>query len=52
VLATERRAFSDERWHWPELEGVEPLDLELTAMSPDEAAKAFLERYESLTARR
>jgi uncharacterized protein len=52
LLATERRAFSDEAWHWPELEGVEPLDLELTAMSPDEAQRAFLERYEALTARR
>ena len=52
LLATERRAFSDERWHWPELEGVEPLDLELTAMSPDEAQRAFLARYEELDSRR
>ena len=49
---TERRAFSDERWHWPELEGVEPLDLELTAMSPDEAQRAFLARHETLDSRR
>ena len=52
LLATERRAFSDERWNWPELEGVEPLDLELTAMSPDEAQQAFLARYEALDSRR
>jgi hypothetical protein len=52
LLATERTAFSDERWHWPELEGVEPLDLELTAWSPDEAALAFAERYAELDARR
>ena len=52
LLATERRAFSDERWHWPELEGVEPLDLKLTAMSPDEAERAFMARYEALAARR
>jgi 5'-deoxynucleotidase YfbR-like HD superfamily hydrolase len=52
LLATERRAFSDERWHWPELEGVEPLDLELTAMSPDEAQRAFLARHETLDSRR
>jgi uncharacterized protein len=52
LLATERRAFSDEAWHWPELEGVEPLDLELTAWSPDEAARAFAERYAELDARR
>jgi uncharacterized protein len=52
LLATERRAFSAETWHWPELEGVEPLDLELTALSPDEAAAAFARRYAELDARR
>src|ERR1044071_4781738 len=46
LLATERRAFSAETWHWPELEGVEPLDLELTAWSPYEADRAFMEWYE------
>jgi 5'-deoxynucleotidase YfbR-like HD superfamily hydrolase len=52
LLATERRAFSAESWHWPELEGVEPLDFELTAWSPDDAARAFAERYAELDARR
>jgi 5'-deoxynucleotidase YfbR-like HD superfamily hydrolase len=52
LLATERRAFSDEAWHWPELDGVEPLDLELTARPPDEAARAFAERFAELDARR
>jgi hypothetical protein len=52
LLATERRAFSAETWHWPELEGVEPLDLELTAWPPDEAAQAFARRYADLDARR
>ena len=52
LLATERRAFSAETWHWPELEGVEPLDLELSAWSPDEAARAFAERYAELDGRR
>jgi uncharacterized protein len=52
LLATERRAFSEETWHWPELEGVEALDLELDAWPPDEAARAFAERYEELVARR
>jgi 5'-deoxynucleotidase YfbR-like HD superfamily hydrolase len=52
LLATERRAFSAETWHWPELEGVEPLDLELTAWPPDEAARAFAARYAELDARR
>ncbi len=52
LLATERRAFSAETWHWPELEGVEPLDMELTAWPPDEAARAFARRYAELDARR
>ena len=52
LLATERRAFSAEVWHWPELEDVEPLDLELTAWSPDVAADEFAKRYAELEARR
>jgi hypothetical protein len=52
LLATERRAFSAETWHWPELQGVEPLALELRAWSPDEAAEAFTRRYAELDARR
>ena len=52
LLATERRAFSAEAWHWPELEDVEPLDLELTAWSPDKAADEFANRYAELVARR
>jgi 5'-deoxynucleotidase YfbR-like HD superfamily hydrolase len=52
LLATERRAFSSETWHWPELEGVEPLDLQLQAWPPDEAARVFLERFNELQGRR
>jgi hypothetical protein len=52
LLATERRAFSAETWHWPELEGVEPLDLELSAWSPGQAADEFAARYAELEARR
>jgi hypothetical protein len=52
LLATERLAFSAERWHWPELAGVEPLGLELVAWSPDEAADAFIRRFEELDSRR
>jgi uncharacterized protein len=52
LLATERRALSTEDWHWPELEGVEPLDLTLTAWSPDEAAARFQARYDELNAAR
>ena len=52
LLATERRAFSDETWHWPELEGVAPLELALVAWSPDDACAAFSRRYADLDARR
>jgi 5'-nucleotidase len=52
LLAAERRAFSAEQWPWPELAGVEPLEVELRAWSPDEAAAAFLRRYAELDARR
>jgi 5'-deoxynucleotidase YfbR-like HD superfamily hydrolase len=52
LLATERRAFSAEVWHWPELEDVEPLDLELEPWSPDQAADEFAKRYAELEARR
>ena len=52
LLATERRAFSTEDWHWPELDGVEPLELELEGWPPDEAAGAFARRFDELDARR
>jgi uncharacterized protein len=52
LLATERRAFSAERWQWPELDGVQPLDLELTALPPAAAAAAFLRRFAELAASR
>ena len=52
LLATERRIFSGENWHWPELDGVEPLDIDVQAWPPAEAARAFAERYAELDARR
>jgi 5'-deoxynucleotidase YfbR-like HD superfamily hydrolase len=52
LLATERRTFSAEHWHWPELDGVEPLDIEVHAWPPEEAARTFAERYAELDARR
>jgi 5'-nucleotidase len=52
LLATERRTFSAESWHWPELEGVEALDLELTPWSPADAERAFAARYAELDAAR
>ena len=50
VLASERAALTMVAWHWPELEGVEPLELEIEPWSPEVAAAAFLERYERLSA--
>jgi uncharacterized protein len=52
LLATERRAFSAEAWHWPELEDVAPLDLEIVPWPPDRAADEFAKRYAELDARR
>jgi 5'-deoxynucleotidase YfbR-like HD superfamily hydrolase len=48
LLATERRAFSAETWDWPELEGVEPLELDLEAWPPDRAAAEFAARFAEL----
>lgn len=50
LLATERRAFSQVAWHWPELEGVEPLDLRLEPWAPERAAREFRARFERLSA--
>ena len=52
LLATERLAFSAERWQWPELVGIEPLGIELVAWSPDHAAETFIQRFEELDSRR
>ena len=52
LLATERRMFSAETWHWPELAGIDPLDLVIEAWSPDDAADAFVRRFDELDARR
>jgi len=52
VLATERATLSMVAWHWPELDGVEPLDIEIEPWTPEVAARAFLDRYERLSAER
>ena len=52
LLATERRAVAHEAWDWPELDGVQPIDLEIEPWLPDRARDEFLERYEAITARR
>jgi 5'-deoxynucleotidase YfbR-like HD superfamily hydrolase len=48
LLATERRAVATEAWHWPELDGAEPLELEIQPWLPDRAHDEFLARYERL----
>src|SRR5262249_55547179 len=45
LLATERRAVAQVAWEWPELEGVEPLDLEIEPWLPEQAYEEFLARY-------
>ena len=52
LLATERATLTMVAWHWPELEGVERLDIEIEPWTPETAAAAFLERYERLEAQR
>jgi hypothetical protein len=52
VLATERATLTMVAWHWPELEGVEPLAIDIDPWPPEVAAAAFLERYERLEAQR
>jgi hypothetical protein len=52
LLAVERRAFSEDTWHWPELDGAEPLDLEIEPWEPARAAREFTARYERLAALR
>ena len=42
LLATERRAVAQVAWDWPELEGVEPLELEIDPWLPDRARDEFL----------
>ena len=50
--ATERRIFSEVSWRWPELDGVEPLELEIEPWDPPRAQDEFTRRFERLTAAR
>jgi hypothetical protein len=52
LLATERREVAQEAWHWPELDGAEPLDLRIEPWLPERAHDEFLARYERAQARR
>lgn len=44
MLATEQRALMDNRDNWKWTDGVQPLDVRLECMSPDEAYLAFYTR--------
>ena len=52
VLASERLAFMRDAGDWPELEGVEAIDLLLEPWLPARAAREFLERFARLEAPR
>jgi hypothetical protein len=50
ALATERSALmrtADDEW-WPELDGIERLDVEIDPWPPERAAREFLDRFERL----
>jgi 5'-deoxynucleotidase YfbR-like HD superfamily hydrolase len=52
LLATERRTFTSNLDSWPELEGFEPLPIEINPWDPPRALREFLERFERLDAAR
>jgi hypothetical protein len=49
LLATERRLFSTVAWHWPELDGVTPLQIEIEPWLPEQAREQFLRRYDAIS---
>ncbi len=52
LLATERRIFASTKDAWPELEGVEPLEIEIEPWEPPQARREFLARFQRLDAAR
>ena len=50
LLATERATFASTVDPWPELEGFEPLQLEIDPWDPERAKREFLSRFERLDA--
>jgi 5'-nucleotidase len=48
LLATERRTFSAVAWRWPELDGIEPLEIEIRPWRPERAFRELLRRFERL----
>jgi hypothetical protein len=47
MLATERRALMAPGFDWPELSGVESLEVEIDPWQPEDAVYEFLERWEA-----
>ncbi|HVY97634.1 MAG TPA: hypothetical protein VHA54_11800 [Solirubrobacterales bacterium] len=52
LLATERQAFAATGDPWPELEGFEPLAIEIDPWPPERARNEFLARFQRLDAER
>lgn len=52
LLATERRALAGLGEPWPELEGHEPLEIEIEPWDPPRARREFLDRFARLEAER
>ncbi|HVX32980.1 MAG TPA: hypothetical protein VHA80_07555 [Solirubrobacterales bacterium] len=52
LLATERATFTSTLDAWPELEGFEPLPIEIDPWDPERPHREFLARYERLEAAR
>jgi hypothetical protein len=50
LLATERRIFASSLDSWPELEGFEPMPIEIDPWDPMRARREFLERFARLDA--
>lgn len=48
LLAAERRALMADTWEWPELQGVEPADVEIDPWPPERALAEFRRRYQEL----
>ncbi|HVV91746.1 MAG TPA: hypothetical protein VHB53_14730 [Solirubrobacterales bacterium] len=52
LLATERATFTSTLDPWPELEGFEPLPIDIEPWDPERAQREFLGRFERLEAAR
>jgi 5'-nucleotidase len=48
LLAAERRALARVAWHWPELDGAEPLDVRIEPWPPGRSADEFRARFAAL----